>query len=83
MLKSTVCSVVYLVPEYDPLTHDNQLHLLAADTRSLLHFTLVGARVGRLQPRQVDRGIACLWVTRAEVNPTLHGFVVVLVYPVA
>lgn len=65
-----------------PLTHDDQQHLPAADAGSLLHLTLVGARVGRLQPRQVDGGVAILGVGRVEVDSTLHWVIVVLVGPV-
>lgn len=66
-----------------PLTHDDQQHLPAADTGSLLHFTQVSARVQRLKPRQVDGGVAVLGVGGVEVDAALHRFVVVLVGPVA
>lgn len=64
------------------LTHDNQLHFLAADSRSLLNFTLVGARVCRLQSGQVDGGVAALRVGCVEVDSTLHGLVIILVHPI-
>lgn len=66
-----------------PLTHDDQQHLPAADPGRLLHFALVGARVRRPEPRQVDGGVAVLGVSRVEVDSALHGLVVVLVGPVA
>ena len=66
-----------------PLTHDDQTHLPAADARSLLHLALVGARVRRLEPRQVDGGVAVLGVGGVEVDATLHLGVVVFIGPVA
>ena len=55
------------------LTHDGEQHLAAADARSLLHLALVGARVGRLEARQVDGGVAVLGVGRVEVGAALRS----------